>query len=83
MQPLKLFPGADYEFEYTNHAGETELRKAQFIDAHFGLVEGYYPTSRLLFHMFAYDRQAERSFDPANINFATWRQLSMSYGEDG
>lgn len=81
MQALRLFPGADYEFEYTNHADVTELRRARFIDAEFGLVEPYYPSPRFLLRMWAYDRQAERSFDPTKINFKTWRQMSVSYGE--
>jgi hypothetical protein len=75
MTPLRLFPGADYSFEYTNHRGETETRTCQFVDADWGAVEPYYPTPRLLLRMFCYAREAERSFDPAKINFETWRQL--------
>lgn len=76
MIRLSIIPGADYEFEYTNHADETEMRLAKFIDMHFGAVEPYYPTPRILFHMSAYDRGgAYRSFDPTKINFETWRKI--------
>lgn len=81
LTQLRLFPGADYTFEYENHAGNVETRICRFVDAEFGAVEPYYPTPRLLLRMFCYARQAERSFDPAKINYETWRQLSVSYGE--
>lgn len=38
MTPLRLFPGADYQFEYENHAGNVEMRTARFVDADFGAV---------------------------------------------
>lgn len=76
MKALKLYPGAVYSFEYTNHRDVTETRIATFIDVHFGAVEGFYPTPRILFYMEAGDRKgAPRSFDPAKINFDTWRQI--------
>jgi hypothetical protein len=81
VTPLRLFPGADYQFEYENHAGKVERRTCLFVDAEWGVVEPYYPTPRLLLRMFCYDCEAERSFDPAKINFETWRQTSVSYGE--
>lgn len=78
MKSLNLSAGFDYMFEYENHRGEIAMRHARFKDAEFGEVKGYYPTPRLLFRMFDYEKQAERSFDPTKINFETWRMEDYS-----
>lgn len=75
---LGLFVGAVYQFEYTNHRDDTEMRTATFLD--YQIVgdghEDYYPAGTHCFLMIAHDRNdAYRSFAVDKINFETWRKI--------
>ena len=75
---IEIFPGAVYQFEYTNHRDETELRTATF--KHFQIIgeghERYYPAGTHCFYMIAHDRNDHaRSFAISNIDFSTWKKI--------
>jgi len=75
---IELFPGATYQFEYTNHRDVTEMRTATF--RNFQIVgeghDDYYPVGTHCFLMIAHDRNgAYRSFAVNNIDFSTWRKV--------
>lgn len=71
---LNLFVGADYQFEYENHRGETYMRTVQFLDIQYGENE-WYPVPQFFFFGFDREKQAPRSFALAKIDMTTFRKV--------
>ena len=70
---LGLFVGASYQFEYTNHRGETAMRFVTFRDLQYGTILPYYPEPTWLLLCDDHSKDgAPRSFALNKINVATW-----------
>jgi predicted DNA-binding transcriptional regulator YafY len=58
--------GQDVQIVYTNHRGETAVRKIRPVKIWFGATE-YHETEQWLLQAFDLDRQAERNFSMKDI----------------